>query len=291
MKFAYFLGCNAPTLAYNYELSVRKIASRFDVELIDIAEFGCCGEPVLSVDSFSSVVFAARNIAIANKQNLDILTLCNGCFSSLTKAAKLLEDNSFRAKVNGILNTLGLEYTGNSRIYHFLQLMDDLIGREEISKKITAKLDNVKVSCHNGCHILRPSHTLNFDDPTIPRKLEMLVSLTGAKIIPPVGDEQCCGSLLLPHDIDAAHLLAINSVEKKGKVDAIVVGCPFCFKQFDLGQVMAKRKFNKDLEIPVIFFSQLLGLALGFNEQELGFDILHKINTKKFLEKVKNKNG
>jgi len=291
MKLAFFLGCNVPTQVFNYEAAVRKVAERFDVKLVDIPDFGCCGEYTEAMDSYTSLVFAARNIALAEEKNLDILTLCNGCFLSLNKARHELEDKQLRSKVNNILRKINLSYKGKARIYHFHQLMYDVIGTSKIKEKIKISLDGVAISYQNGCHALRPSAVLQFEDPEEPRKLEELVSLTGAKVVHPRGTELCCGSFLLSHDTDVAYSLAIQSIERKGKVDAIVVGCPFCFKQLDMGQVIARRKFQKSFEIPVLFYAQLLGLALGFDEKELGLDQIHKISTASFLQKVRRSNG
>ncbi len=152
-------------------------------------------------------------------------------------------------------------------------------------------MNNVSVSCHNGCHILRPSDVLRFDDPENPRKLKELVALTGARIVEPMGLEQCCGSVLSICDLDAAQSLAIESIERKGNVDAIVVGCPFCFKQFDIGQVVARKKFNKELNIPILFYAELLGLAMGLDAKDLGLNFVHKIRTDEFLEKLGDFNG
>lgn len=286
MKLAFFLGCNVPTSVYNYEASVRKIADVFNIKLVDIEDFGCCGELTEAMNHFTALAFSARNIALAEKEGLDILTLCNGCFSSLNRAVFALKDPSLKNKVNATLKKIGLTYQGKSRVFHFNQLMYDVVGPSKIKEKVVTNLNNVSVSCHNGCHILRPSDILNFDDPENPRKLEELVSLTGAKIVKPKGTEQCCGSVLSLADMDTAQMLAVESIERKGRVDAIVVGCPFCFKQFDMGQIIAKKKFNKDLNIPILFYAELLGLAVGLDPKDLGLNVIHKISTEGFLNKA-----
>jgi len=291
MNLAFFLGCNVPTQVYNYEASVRKIADAFEIKLVDIMDFGCCGELTEAMDYYTSVVFSARNIALAEKENLSILTLCNGCFSSLNKAIFVLRDSHLRSRVNETLKKIGLSYKGKSRVFHFHQLMYDIVGSSKVKEKVVFDLNNVSVSCHNGCHILRPSDILRFDGPENPRKLEELVALTGARIVKPMGIEQCCGSVLSLCDLDAAQTLAIESIERKGKVDAIVVGCPFCFKQFDIGQVVARKKFNKELNIPILFYAELLGLALGFDAKDLGLNVIHKIPTDGFLRKLGVSNG
>lgn len=291
MNLAFFLGCNVQTQVYNYEASVRKIADVFNIELIDIPDFGCCGELTEAMDYYTCLVFSARNIALAEKEGLDILTLCNGCFSSLNRAIFALRDPDLRSRVNETLEKIGLSYEGKSQVFHFHQLMYDIVDPSKIKEKIVFSLDKVSVSCHNGCHILRPSDVLGFDDPENPRKLEELVALTGAGIVKPMGNEQCCGSVLSLCDLDTAQSLAIESIERKGEVDAIVVGCPFCFKQFDMVQVVARRKYNKELNIPVLFYAELLGLALGFEPRDLGLNVVHKIRTDGFLEKLGVSNG
>ncbi len=291
MNLTLFLGCNIPTQVFNYEASVRRIAAAFGIKLKDNVEFGCCGELTEAIDYYTSLVFSARNIALAEKEEQDILTLCNGCFSSLNKAIFALNDPHLRSRVNEALKKIDLSYKGKSRVFHFHQLMYDIVGPSKIKEKIVLNLNNVSVSCHNGCHILRPSDVLGFDDPQNPKKLEELVGLTGAKIVKPIGIEQCCGSVLSLCDLDAAQSLAIESIERKGEVDAIVVGCPFCFKQFDMGQVVARKKFNKELSIPILFYAELLGLALGLRPEDLGLNVVHKIRTDGFLEKLGVSNG
>jgi heterodisulfide reductase subunit B len=161
MKLAFFLGCNVPTQAYNYEASVRKIAEVFDIELVDIADFGCCGEPTEAMDHYTSLVFSARNIALAEKEGLDIVTACNGCFASLKKAIIALKDPNLRLKVNETLkemdNQTNLSYKGKSNVFHVHQILYDHIGLSKIKEKIVKNFNNVAVSCHNGCHILRPN--------------------------------------------------------------------------------------------------------------------------------------
>ena len=142
------------------------------------------------------------------------------------------------------------------------------------------------MSCHNGCHILRPIDVLGFENPENPLKLEELVEITGARIVKPTGTEQCCGSVLSLYDLDVAQSSAIESIEKKGDVDAIIVGCPFCFKQFDMVQIIARRKFNKEFNVPILFYAELLGLALGLDANDLGLNMIHKIRPDEFLQKL-----
>ena len=291
MSYAFYPGCVIPLQAPNYEVSARAVMKTLDVPFVDIEDFGCCGILATSLDGFTALTFAARNIALAEAQEKDIIALCNGCFGTLSKASHQLEDEKTREKVNHILKQINLEIKGKSKVYHFHQILYDKVGPDEIRKKAKADMSTIKIGCHHGCHILKPTDVLHYDKASYPQKLEEMVSSTNAQVITPQGFEHCCGSLLMPHNQDTSYAFAVKAVEQKGKVDAIIVNCPGCFRQLDLGQVMAKRKFNKVLETPVIFYTQLLGLALGIDPKSLGLDTIHKVRTNTLLQKVGKGNG
>jgi len=286
MSYAFYPGCVIPLQTPNYEASARAVMGELGVSFEDIEDFGCCGILATSLDGFTALTFAARNIALAEAKGLDIIALCNGCFGTLSKAVHQLEEEGTREKVNTILKEIGLEVQGKTRVYHFHQILYDKIGLDVIKKKSTVDLSTVKIGCHHGCHILKPTDVLHYDKEICHHKLEEMVGATSAQVVTPQGFEHCCGSLLMPHDQDTSYAFAVKAVEQKGEVDAIIVNCPGCFRQLDLGQVMAKRKFNKVLTTPVIFYSQLIGLALGIDPKSLGLDTIHKIKTTTLLQKV-----
>jgi heterodisulfide reductase subunit B len=290
MSYAFYPGCVIPLQAPNYEISAREVMKLLGVSLVDIEDFGCCGILANSLDGFTTLTFAARNIALAESKGLDIITLCNGCFGTLSKTTHQLEGETVRKKANNILQQIGLEVKGKTKVFHFHQILFDKIGLNEIKNRIKVDMSAIRIGCHHGCHILKPTDVLHYDKAAYPHKLEEMVRVTGAQVVPPQGFEHCCGSLLMPHDQNTSYAFALKAVEQKGPVDAIVVNCPGCFRQLDLGQVMAKRKFNKMLNIPVIFYSQLLGLALGIDSKLLGLETIHKIRTKSILEKLSLRN-
>ena len=286
MSYAFYPGCVIPLQAPNYEVSARAVMKELEVPCEDIEDFGCCGVLAGPLDGFTMLTFAARNIALAEARGLDIITLCNGCFGTLSKVAHQLEEETTREKVNRVLKEIGLGVQGETKVYHFHQILYDKIGLVEIKKRNKVDLSALKIGCHNGCHLVKPADVLHFDKAAYPQRLEEMVKATGARVVTPQGFEHCCGSLLIPHHQDSSYAFAVHAVEQKGEVDAIIVNCPGCFRQLDLGQVMAKRKFNKVLNTPVVFYSQLLGLALGIDPKSLGLDTIHKIKTDTLLQKI-----
>jgi heterodisulfide reductase subunit B len=170
MKYAFFLGCTIPARAMNYEVSARKIATKLGIEFVDLPDFGCCGFPVKSVDSFTTIVMAAKNIAIAEEKGLDICTLCNGCVVTLVEANhELKHKEELRKKVNKELSKIGKEYKGTIEVKHFARVLYEDVGVEKIKKEVKYGLDDFKLAAHYGCHYFKPSVVYGrFDDPEYP---------------------------------------------------------------------------------------------------------------------------
>jgi len=158
MKFALFLGCNIPVRVQQYELSARAVLDKLGVEVVDNQEFKCCGNPIRNTDSSTSVLMAARNLALAEKQGLDMMVLCKCCFGSLKKAAHLMKQNpSIQDEVNRLLAKEGLQYTGKSEVKHLLSILYHDIGVHALKEKTTRPFKGIKIATHYGCHALRPS--------------------------------------------------------------------------------------------------------------------------------------
>ena len=156
-KFALFLGCNAPVRTLNYDLATRSVLKKMDVETIDQDEFACCGYPLESADHDTAITMGARNLAVAEREGLDILAICSACSGSLMRTrSMLLEDEELRAEVNGRLKKLGLEFTGKSKVRHIMRFFHEDIGLEELKKHVVKPLDGVRVAVHYGCQYLKP---------------------------------------------------------------------------------------------------------------------------------------
>jgi heterodisulfide reductase subunit B len=273
MKFALYLGCNIPARVQQYDMSARAVLDMLNVELIDIREFNCCGYPIRNTDFEAFVLFSARNLALAEKQGLDIITLCKCCFGSLKKANYLMrEDNSLRNKINSLLAKEGLSYSGSIEVKHFLSVLHKDIGISAIEEKITRGFKDLKIATHYGCHALRPSDITQFDNPVAPVLFDQLVESTGAKSIDWPLKLECCGAPLLGVNDG----LSMDLTEKKlidGKhsgANFLCVACPYCHLQFDTVQNMMSSLRDMDHNLPSILFPQLLGLVMGIDGKALG---------------------
>ena len=288
-KYAIFLGCTIPARQPNYELSARKTLEKLGVELIDLDNFSCCcPPPIQSINLESSQAIAAYNICLAEEAGLDILTLCNGCFESLAMANNALKKNEkLKTKINEILAKVGKEFKGTIEVKHFLQVLMDDIGLEQIKEKVIKPLSSLKVAPFYGCHSLRPSELLEFDDPERPQIFENLLDALGAKPLEYRDKLKCCGGLLRGISDDTALTLARDKLVKTSKAGADCVStlCPFCFVALDIGQLQVKSKFNEFYDMPILHYSELIALALGVDPEELALRN-HKIKTDKIIEKI-----
>jgi len=288
-SYALFLGCTIPARQPNYELSARKALTKLGIKLVDLDDFTCCcPPPIQSINLETSQAVAAYNICLAEEAGLDIVTLCNGCFESLAMAnAALKKDKKLRAKVNGILSKAGKEFKGTIEVKHFLQVLIDDIGVECIKAGIVKPLSTLKVAPFYGCHSLRPSELLDFDDPERPHILEDLIEALGAESVEYRDKLKCCGGLLRGISDDLALDLARDKLVNTSKAGAecIATLCPFCFVALDIGQIQVKSKFNEVYDMPILHYSELLALALGVDPNELALRT-HKIKTDKILEKI-----
>lgn len=276
MKFALFLGCTIPARLQQYELSSRAILDKLGVEPVDIKEFNCCGYPLRNIDFKASVLSAARNMALAEKEGLDMIILCKCGFGMLKKASSLMkEDPSLKDHVNGILEKEDLNYKGDTQIKHLLSVLYHDVGLDSIREKVTRPYKGLKIAAHYGCHALRPSEVTEFDDPVNPTLFEQLVEATGAESIDWQARLDCCGAPQFGINDD----LSMDLMEKKiagakeAGADYICDACSYCHIQFDTVQGIMNKERGNSSTLPPILYSQLLGLSLGIDGESLGIGL------------------
>lgn len=273
MKFALFLGCNIPARLTQYESSARAVLGEFGVELAEIKAFNCCGYPVRNIDFKSFLLSSARNLALAEKENLDVISLCKCCYGSLKKADHLMrEDVSWREEMNRTLEKEGLSYRGDIQVKHLLSVLFHDVGVEAIKDKITRSFNGLQIAAQYGCHVLRPSKVVEFDDPVAPSIFDQLVELTGAQSVDWPMRLECCGAPLwgindeLSMDLTQKKLVA----GKESGAECICTACAYCQIQFDTVQKIIHSSRGTNHHLPAILYPQLLGLCLGIDRESLG---------------------
>ena len=290
MKYALFLGCTIPVRSQNYEISARNVAKKLGMDLVDIEDFSCCGFPVKSTSTETALAIAARNLAIAEAKKLEICTLCNACTGVLTEANKHLSDNKeLRDKINEELKKYDKEFKKGVKIRHYDRILYEDIGLDKIKGSIKRDLKDLRVSVHYGCHYLRPKDIYDgFDDPENPKTLDELITATGVNLIDYKDKLDCCGGAILAVQEQTALKMAKIKLDNvtANKVDALVTQCPFCSIMYEDNRNKIETSFNANYnDMPVLYYTQLLGLGLGLDKKELGFR-LNKIKPNSLLEKV-----
>lgn len=287
-EYLFFLGCMIPLRYPQIEVAARKSMAKLGISLRESSEFTCCPEPWnMKASSLEKwLLIAARNLAVAEKDGSQLLTLCNGCFSTLTEALHLLAQNKggIKEKVVKDLSSMGFSYSGKTGVNHVAQVLCTM-EEERISASVKRKLDGLKVALHHGCHLLRPSNVLGFDDPFEPHLLEEFVKHLGAEPVNYKGYTDCCGRATLNRDASLAMAEQKLGAMEEEDADCVVVACPACFEQFDLGQMEISRHGGKNYQLPVVHVSQLLALAQGEAPESLGLE-RHKIKVEPLLAKI-----
>jgi heterodisulfide reductase subunit B len=289
-SFTLFLGCTVPVRALNYEIAARKVAGAFDIHFSDIPDFSCCGYPIKSISHHAYLLMAARNLALAEKKGHSVCTLCSSCCGSLTEANhELQEDKNLRKRINeDLYRWLGMRYEGEVQVFHFTRILHQEIGVKKIEGAIQADLSSLRVAPHYGCHYTKPSAIYGrADDPENPKSLDELILATGAYSLSYEDKLSCCGGGVLAIDEQVALGMAQKKLEhiQAKKADAIVLICPFCSVMYESNQKKIEKVFQKEYKLPVLYYPQLLGLALGFEPDELGLK-MNRIRTTDLVKKV-----
>jgi len=291
MRALMFLGCTVPVRNLNYELSARKVSEALGVELQDLAEFGCCGYPLKNTDQDKALVIAARALAQAGDGGLPLVALCSACAGTLAEAEhQLAHHGELRAKVNQQLAPLGLAYRPGVKVRHFMRFLLEEVGLEAIRAKVTRRLEGFSFAPHYGCHYLKPSEiTGGFDDPEDPRSLAGFIEATGAQAVDYASMKECCGGGVLGADEDLASAMAgkkLAELDAKG-VTALALICPFCNVMYEGQQKAIGKKLDRKLKVPVVYVTQLLGLAMGLSPDEVGLK-LNRAKPKELLAAFKS---
>jgi len=290
-EYLFFLGCLIPYRLSSYEVSARKVLGELGVKLVEMQGCNCCGFPMAPVDFDLALSLAARDLCLAENRNLDILTLCNGCFGTLNEANRLLsEDKAMRDRINGYLAKVGMEFEGSIAVKHLVHVLAEDIGFEKVRESVKSPLTGLRVAQHTGCHLVRPAkHIGHSDDPEDPKMLKDLISLTGAECLDYMDETECCGNTIIGVNEEVPFQIAKEKLDHIRAVgaQALVTVCPSCHMMYDFNQPRIERAFNSKIGIPVLHYTQLLGLAMGFEPEELGLNEL-RVKPTELLSQIRD---
>jgi heterodisulfide reductase subunit B len=256
------------------------------MELKELEDWNCCGStPYGSLDELEAIVVAARNLALAEKTGLDMVTPCSSCFVTLNKArVHMMDKPQLKAKVNEALAAANLEYKGTVKVRLLIEaLMNDLTA-EVITSKVKKPLTGLKVAPYTGCQEVRPR--FGFDDPENPIALDTIVEAVGADAVPYPSKCKCCGgSAVIAEEGLCLELMykLLDDAAKNG-AECIVTPCPLCQMNLDAYQSKVNSKYNTKFNLPVLFVTQLIGVALGIKQDKLGLK-KNIVNPNKVLAK------
>jgi heterodisulfide reductase subunit B len=291
MKYAFFAGCLIPAREPQYENSVRKIAPRLGIELVNMEGTNCCAPfGIQSLDYTSWLALAARNLCKAEEMGLNIVTLCNDCYESLLMTNVILKENKeTRDKVNEVLADVGLEFKGKVDVKIFSDVLHEDVGLENVKNAVTRPFKGLRVAVQPGCHLSKPKR-IHFEQWAGMTALDELVEATGAKSIAYERKEACCGGPLRGINDQVALQVAKQKLDsmKSAGVNCIVTVCPFCYLELDMGQIEIKRHTNEEYGLPVLSFAELLRLAMGMNLEDWEINA-HRIPIAGILEMTEAK--
>lgn len=278
-KYALFTGCTAKATTPEQLMSTYAVAKKLDIELVELTEASCCGASHLQdYDDFLSLVLNARNIAYAEKHNLTMVTICNTCQLNTAMTKHRLDNNEeLKARVNEKLAEVGLEYKGTSPVTHFLYAIIDDIGLDVIKDMVVTPLSQFNIAPFYGCHNIRPSELANEshntkENPYNPTSLDDLIIACGGQNVDYEEKNKCCGFHVELQAPKTAALLTGNAIAgaTDNNADMMVTPCPLCHLKLDTQASHASEAIGREVELPVLHMQQMIGLALGCSQQDLG---------------------
>ncbi len=257
MKFSYFPGCTLKNKAINLDIYARKSAEVLGITLEEIDEWQCCGGVFTTAkDEVATKLSSVRALKAASEKGTPLITVCSACHNVIKQTNNAMLDSEFSSKVNLYMNDS--PYNGECEVYHYLEMLRDLVGFDKLREKVVNPLSGQKIAPYYGCLLLRPSGVMRMDDPENPKIMEEFIRAIGAEPVYFAYRNECCGgyiSLESP-ELSKKSSNRISDCAKLGGAEKIITACPLC--RYNL--------IKNDSELPVFYFTELLAEALGVKE-------------------------
>ncbi len=269
--YTYFPGCSLVATNRAYDISTRHVARALGVELVEVDDWNCCGATAyMPIHEKRAFVLSARNLALAAGEGRELAVVCNACYVVLRKTNKYMADNEvLRKQVRAALQAGGMDYDGSVKVRHFLDIVVNDLGEEAVKSRVERPLKGLKVACYSGCQFSRPFDDV--DDAEFPELMDRLIGWLGAEVVPFPLAAKCCGGMAMTTRPETGIALSgqILKVARQRGADCIATACPLCQVNLEAYQGKISEALKVDCHLPVLYFTQLLGCALGLSGKQL----------------------
>ncbi len=287
MAYDLFLGCVIPARLPYLEASSRKIFEKLGIELRDVEGFSCCPDPtgIELLDHKTWLALGARNLSLCNN-NGGVISFCSGCVETLKGVNHFInKDITLKKEINRYLQKIGKVYEGKTKVKHFAEVLYENL--DKVRENVVKPLSDFKVAVHYGCHYLRPSEIINWDDPFEPTTIDEIIKAIGAISLEYDMKIECCGNPVEKSDKELSLLMIDNKLKSISEAGAncVAVVCPACYQQYEFNQRELNKRNNTDYDLPVFYLSELVALAFGYKPEEIGLNF-HRIKANKLFESV-----
>lgn len=286
MKYSYYPGCSLHTTAKEFDISTRVVMQELGIELAELQDWSCCGGSVAAgVSHDVGMAMAARNVALAQKENLDLLASCSGCYNKSARANKALQDPDEKERIKIILSEMDVSVSDfNIRVRN---VVDVLAHDVDIASRVKKPLTGLKVACYYGCLLTRPADITGWDSPVFPTSMDRISQICGATVVNFRSKTKCCGGPILVSQKDTAFDLTKQILDEALSLgaDCIILACPLCDTNLELRQADIEKKYNVSYNLPILYITEIIGLALGIKPNKLGMN-KHIVSPKPVLAKL-----
>lgn len=295
MKYAYFPGCSLESTAKEYDLSTRLVMGELDVQLEELHDWNCCGASAAEIRShLLALALPGRNLALAEaaagaahngngatEPGCQLVASCSACYVNLRRVEEIARtDPILLDKINQVLDVDGLTYSGTVQVRHLLDVIANDVGTDAITARVKRPLERLRVAPYYGCQTVRPYSP--FDAPYHPETMDRVLAALGVQVHPNPLKTACCGGTLSTTKHEIGIKLVSDLFEAVTGADCIVTVCPLCQMNLESYQREVSKQLGRPLHMPLLYLTQLLGLAFGLSEKELG--LRHNIVPLKLTE-------
>ena len=286
LGFSYYPGCSVEGMNKAYDKSTQVVCKALDIDLAELKDWNCCGASAyMSIHEMKASILSARNLVLAEKEKKDLVVVCPACLTTLKKTNHYLaEDGRFKRTIGAALKAANLQYFGSVKVRHLLEVIVNEVGEQEVRARVKTKLSALKVAPYYGCQLTRPF--ADVDDKEFPVILDKLLTWIGAEPVYFPLKAKCCGGLLMMTNEEVALGLNRNLLDcaTQNGAECIITICPLCHMNIETYQADVNKMFGTSFNVPVLYFTQLMGLAFGFSRKELGIDE-EMVSSRQLLEK------